>query len=125
VFDDTGGVPMSPTIANSILVGTCAHVSPLAFVRDIESPGNTCNLNGTSTANVSAATLALGPLANNGGLTMTRKPLAGSFAIGKIPAFFCAKFDQRTFVRTAPCDIGSIESDGLDDILFREGFQLF
>lgn len=125
VYETNMGQPAFPTITNSILVGTCANDTPVASAHDIESPGSTCHLTGTSLANVTGTQLALGPFADNGGLTLTHKLLAGSVAIAKVPAATCVPIDQRNYVRSAPCDIGAVESDGLDDILFQDGFDLY
>ncbi len=72
---------------------------------------------------MAAATLGLGPLANNGGPTMTRASLAGSPAINAIPFADCTDqssptpqpvtMDQRGVTRPEPaggnCDIGAYE----------------
>jgi predicted outer membrane repeat protein len=123
VYDNTGGSPAAPVFIDSILVGTCANDLPSAFVHDIESPGATCNLGESSRDDVSAEELALGPLADNGGPTLTHKPLEGSVAIGQLASFDCASVDQRGFIRPPPCDIGSTESDGFDEAIFGNGFE--
>jgi hypothetical protein len=55
----------------------------------------------------------LGPLDDNGGLTLTRQPLAGSAAIDLVPAAGagCAATDQRLVLRPsgAGCDAGAYE----------------
>ncbi len=65
--------PSAVTILNSIVAGNTA-------------PGGDCVGCGIQVSfnlfNISAATLKLGPLANNGGVTSTLLPLAGSPAIG-------------------------------------------
>lgn len=64
----------------------------------------------------------LGPLADNGGATLTRSPLAGSPAIdaGNV---FCLSDDQRGFARADGfCDIGAVEV-GAIDTLFADGFE--
>jgi hypothetical protein len=56
--------------------------------------------------------LNLGELADNGGLTMTHKPGAGSAAIDQIPEADCGvTTDQRGEPRPggAMCDVGSFE----------------
>jgi hypothetical protein len=54
----------------------------------------------------------LGPLANNGGPSMTHALLAGSPAIDRFRAATCPLFDQRAFGRPAgaACDSGAFES---------------
>ncbi|WP_419585273.1 choice-of-anchor Q domain-containing protein, partial [Thiolapillus sp.] len=52
----------------------------------------------------------LGPLADNGGYTLTHMPLAGSGLINGSPTT-CAPKDQRGATRKEHCDIGSVEAD--------------
>jgi hypothetical protein len=67
------------------------------------SPGDKMNAN-----------VLLGPLANNGGPTLTMSPLAGSPALLHVPENQCVGTDQRGVARpsagaAAPCDAGSVE----------------
>ncbi|WP_395373433.1 choice-of-anchor Q domain-containing protein [Marinicella sp. W31] len=70
----------------------------------------------------------LGPLADNGGLTLTHLPLSGSPVIDSGDDTICPEFDQRGETRpqdgdsdgTASCDIGAVE---LRDIIFVDGFD--
>lgn len=57
------------------------------------------------------ADLALGPLADNGGPTWTRSPLAASPLRGAGAASACPTFDQRGFARppASRCDSGAVE----------------
>ncbi|MFN8423939.1 MAG: right-handed parallel beta-helix repeat-containing protein [Anaerolineae bacterium] len=57
------------------------------------------------------ADLALGPLADNGGPTWTRSPLAASPLRGAGAAASCPAFDQRGFARppASRCDGGAVE----------------
>ncbi len=52
----------------------------------------------------------LGPLADNGGYTLTHMPLSGSGLINGSPTT-CAAHDQRGAARDSQCDIGSVEAD--------------
>jgi hypothetical protein len=72
----------------------------------------------TEASDISAADPMLGPLADNGGNTQTRAPLAGSPLIDGADAFpSCNGTDQRGVLRpmdgggdpTAFCDIGAVE----------------
>jgi len=75
----------------------------------------------------------LTPLAQFGGPTKTRFPLAGSAAVDVIPAAGCiAATDQRGYARpnadstsTTPCDIGAVEADAAtrNDIIFINGLD--
>ncbi|MBI5497669.1 MAG: InlB B-repeat-containing protein [Deltaproteobacteria bacterium] len=72
--------------------------------------GNTadCTITGTTTHDVYGQAPLLGPLQDNGGLTLTRSLLAGSPAIN---AGSCLNNDQRGIVRpqNGACDIGAVE----------------
>lgn len=67
----------------------------------------------------------LGALTNNGGITPTLLPLAGSAAINAGPPNYCNLLtsDQRGAPRPfgAGCDIGAVE---VSDLLFRNGFEV-
>jgi hypothetical protein len=86
---------------------------------NIESPGDSCGFDQpTDQVNVSAADLKLGPLADNGGPTMTHALLPGSVAIDWIPEAMCVDAggdplttDQRGVARPqgAMCDVGAFE----------------
>jgi hypothetical protein len=78
----------------------------------------TCALSGT--ADLNSTNPMLGALANNGGLTQTHMPLAGSPALNAIPAGDCTlqngnpvDEDQRGVPRPqgSACDIGSVEKE--------------
>lgn len=119
-------------VVNTIIRGTCqfaGSATALAASYDIESPGNTCGLvGGGNAAAVSEANLALGALQDNGGPTPTRLPGTLSYArnTGTSTFGYCPAFDQRGYVRSpaAPCDIGATELDAVDDVVFRDNFQI-
>ncbi|MFZ1863404.1 MAG: choice-of-anchor Q domain-containing protein [Polyangiales bacterium] len=108
----------SATMASSLIDGDCAG-SMTSNGYNVESPGNTCDLNaGTDSVSVSSGELALGPLQDNGGPTETHAVLAGSVAIDRIPEADCLDSvgqplttDQRGAMRPAGagCEIGSFE----------------
>lgn len=87
---------------------------------------DTCN--GFSTA--TSTSLALGPLAENGGFTQTHLPAPSSISIDA--ALDCTRLDgvtavlsdQRGFGRPAGsgCDVGSVEA-ALGDVVFADGFE--
>jgi hypothetical protein len=54
----------------------------------------------------------LGPLADNGGPTLTRALLPGSPAIDAASGCPASGVDQRGALRTAPCDVGAYEYGG-------------
>ncbi|MFN7953980.1 MAG: choice-of-anchor Q domain-containing protein [bacterium] len=81
---------------------------------NLESPANTCALSGSGDlAAISAASLNLQALANNGGATWTQALGTGSPAINTGLAAACPSFDQRHYARNAGvCDRGAYEVNG-------------
>jgi hypothetical protein len=105
------------TAVDSIIAGNCSGKPLLAAsLRNIESPGITCGLNGSNYSGILASTLALGPLNYNGGPTPTLKPAAGSLAIDHGDNSQCQNHDQRGYSRPRSsgnqCDIGAVETNG-------------
>jgi hypothetical protein len=109
-------------VSNSIVDGECdgSSGSITSSGYNIESPGDTCGFDQTGDQpGVSAEELNLGPLADNGGPTLTHKPgdgglSEGSEAIDQIPEADCeADTDQRGEPRPETggtmCDVGSVE----------------
>jgi predicted outer membrane repeat protein len=111
-----------PVLTNTVISGTCTGSarSFLAPTGNVESPGNTCNVDVNH--DVSAVNLKLGALGDNGGPTPTHLPLAGSavLAVGQN----CPSYDQRGYglVSTAVCDSGSVSASAVNDAVFRDGF---
>jgi hypothetical protein len=76
-----------------------------------------CNLGDDSTGNVTGVDPLLGPLADNGGPTLTHLPSAGSPVIDAGNPGDCPATDQRGVARPADgdgdgaavCDIGAVE----------------
>jgi hypothetical protein len=114
------------TMTNSAVDDTCAgfpqgapDISSGGY--NVESPGDTCRFDpdGTDLVDVTEQQLNLGPLADNGGPTMTHKPgdgglAEGSVAIDRIPGDACeVDTDQRGEPRPEAggtmCDVGSVE----------------
>jgi hypothetical protein len=111
-------------VANTLVDGDCA-IDPLGRMASdgysIESPGDTCGLDGgPDQVNVSAEDLKLGPLADNGGPTMTHALGPGSIAIDRTPAPSCLDTDDERLTedqRGEPrpetpdsmCDVGAFE----------------
>jgi hypothetical protein len=111
--------PSQPSITwrNTLLQGQCDVDAVTSSGGNIESPGDTCGLDhGTDLVNITEGQLDLGPLADNGGPTMTHALGAGSVAIDQIPAVECVDSDgeplttdQRGFPRGSMCDVGAFE----------------
>ena len=115
IYADGVGGGKSWSLENSLVGGTCAGDLALAPASSIESPGDTCGLDqgGFAASNlVSQPSLGLGPLADNGGPTLTYLPQPGSVAIANPASGACAGVaDQRGYVGVAPCDRGAVDSD--------------
>ncbi|WP_395375860.1 choice-of-anchor Q domain-containing protein [Marinicella sp. W31] len=121
------------TLQNSIIAGNTG----LDCIFEETGVNNQYNLDTDGSCGVDAVnhtTVAdplLGPLANNGGLTMTHSPLFGSLAIDAASDEDCAINDQRGFSRPqdgdgdgdALCDIGAVEVDEFVDLIFKDGFD--
>jgi hypothetical protein len=104
-------------IAATVVDGECAgDITSNGY--NIESSGDTCGFDqGTDQTGVSADDLKLGPLADNGGPTMTHALEAGSVAIDVIPADMCeVDTDQRGEPRFVGLPFGPLEpvGDGCD-----------
>ena len=99
-----GNVRLANSIVAENSAGNCAGT--------IINGGNNLNNDGTCPG-LAVANVQLGPLANNGGPTLTRLPNAGSPALDKINPALCPPTDQRGVSRPMPagglCDIGSVE----------------
>jgi predicted outer membrane repeat protein len=116
----TGGGTL--TVKGSLIQGDCHIEAPAEHVSlgsNIEGSSDTCGLNQPSDqVNVAEERLNLGPLANNGGPTMTHALGAGSVAIDVIPEAECVDADrkplttdQRGVARPQgdSCDVGAFE----------------
>src|SRR5207302_792011 len=69
----------------------------------------------------------LGPLADNGGATLTMLPATTSPAIGAAPCACDTNQikDQRGVQRHDPTDMGAVERQYPEDLIFRNGFAAF
>lgn len=108
----------SGTSTNSLIDAECTGGSITSQGGNIESPSNTCGLNPLiDQVSVPSGDVALGPLQNNGGPTLTQVP-AGDAAIDQIPVEDCLDADgeplttdQRGVDRPqgSLCDVGAVE----------------
>jgi hypothetical protein len=108
------------TLTNTLVNNDCAGITASGG-GNIESPGDTCGFDQpTDQVNVNPDDLNLGPLADNGGPTMTHALGAGSVAIDVIPEADCVDADDQpltTDQRGEPrpetggtmCDVGAFE----------------
>jgi hypothetical protein len=115
------GFSNSGTLKHTLIVGGCSGDPVTSNGYNIESPGDTCGFDQEGDQpGVTAEQLALGPLANNGGPTMTHALGAGSVAIDQIPEADCVDADGQpltTDQRGEPrpetggtmCDVGAFE----------------
>ena len=118
VISDDRGIGTA-TLRNSLVDGDCDGDALASGGSNIESPGDTCGFGqATDQVNVTAEQLALGPLQDNGGPTMTHALGAGSVAIDQIPEAECVDADGArltTDQRSEPrpdgpkCDVGAFE----------------
>ncbi len=114
----------STTVVNSVVASSSAVVpggattgeacdgaaAPVSSGGNIESPIDTCTFHASGDfASVAASSLALQPLANNGGATWTQALGTGSLAINTGVSASCPQFDQRHYARTGICDRGAFE----------------
>jgi CSLREA domain-containing protein len=121
--DDQGGgiyngaIGSAVTVANTILDGNTAPTGPACSV-DIISGGSIlvddtsgCTIHASTPADQLDVDALLGPLAANGGPTMTHALLAGSPAIDASLTPPCPATDQRGMTRPQgpACDVGSFE----------------
>jgi len=128
------------TLRNSIVAGNrtsggtpvdCQGILTSQGYNLIEIPASTCVINGDTTGNLIGVAANLGPLADNGGPTLTHVPFVGSPALDAGNPAGCTAdddnnsttpdvlltTDQRGFVRPfdgnndndARCDIGAVE----------------
>lgn len=97
------------SLTNTIIADGC-HGATIDNGGNIDSDGS-CMLGSDSQSNVSASTLNLGGLANNGGPAQTVMPGAGSAAIDSIACTNAPATDQRGVTRPqgAKCDVGAVE----------------
>jgi predicted outer membrane repeat protein len=81
---------------------------------------------GSSCTNLLSASPLLGRLQYNGGFTPTLMPAAGGSAIDTGDDATCAATDQRGVSRPqgAHCDIGAVERQAVEDVIFNNGFDL-
>lgn len=118
IYDD--GYP--PTMTNTLLAkngagGNCSGGFDWQGGGHNLSDDNTCGLAVTGSGTDNVTNLLLGPLANNGGLTMTHLPDAASAAIDAGSASGAPSTDQRGVPRPqfAGIDVGAVEYQPLID----------
>ena len=112
----TFGAPVDVTIQNSIVAGNGLYGCQVEGGANavLTSLGN--NVFGDDSCGAAAGDQTftdpvLGPLADNGGPTLTHALLAGSPAIDAADAASCSATDQRGVARPqgAGCDVGAFE----------------
>ncbi|RYD14873.1 MAG: hypothetical protein EOP90_11450 [Lysobacteraceae bacterium] len=119
-------------VFNSLVHGSCAFGGGGVLFQaegNIESPGDTCGLDGSNEVDVAPIQLHLGALGDHGGFTHTYLPALGSAMIDQAKATWClfAALDQRRHLRPVDgesCDIGAVEAGAPSDSLFADGFDV-
>jgi len=122
-FADPSIYNVATTMRNTLLAeagggGNCYSAEPFAITGDHNlSDDNTCGFGDTGHGADNVTNLLLGPLANNGGLTMTHLPQAGSAAIDAGNSNGAPSTDQRGVPRPrfAGVDVGAVEYQPLID----------
>ncbi|MFC2173393.1 choice-of-anchor Q domain-containing protein [Acidobacteriota bacterium] len=118
---------------NTIVADGCSSAVDTVSGGGNMEAGDTCGFTDTSDqANVGAAALNLGPLADNGGFTRTHALLLGSAAIDSALNNACPAEDQRDIMRpidgdgdmVAICDIGAYEAESLAPVPTLSVWQL-
>jgi hypothetical protein len=113
-------------ITNTLIDGDCAAYggyAPTSNGHNLESPGATCALS-HPTDLVNIPDLRMGPLADNGGPTLTHALWSDSPAIDSADPASCPADDQRGTPRpvdgdgdgTASCDVGAFELPALGPV---------
>jgi hypothetical protein len=114
VFNNATTTVKNTIIANSTTGGNCAGAIHLTSQGDNLSSDATCTLAGPGDQN--STNPLLGPLANNGGSTLTHALLPGSPAINAVTHNACPPpaTDQRGVTRPqgVACDVGAYEAEG-------------
>ena len=132
--DYEGSATITSTISNTIAWDT----SPDGVEFEINSTSvpeintsivtNGCP-SGATCSDITSANPLLSQLADHGGATLTMLPLPGSPAIdnGDDSPSICPDVDQRNVDRPqgTHCDIGAVERQPIEDIIFRNGFKSF
>eukprot|EP00545_Synedropsis_sp_CCMP1620_P004907 CAMPEP_0119005898 /NCGR_PEP_ID=MMETSP1176-20130426/1992_1 /TAXON_ID=265551 /ORGANISM="Synedropsis recta cf, Strain CCMP1620" /LENGTH=839 /DNA_ID=CAMNT_0006957757 /DNA_START=70 /DNA_END=2592 /DNA_ORIENTATION=- len=126
--------PASFVVTNSLMSNTGTGGSICKSTTTITDGGfnlfddSTCG--NSNLDNTFATEEFLGPLANNGGSTLTRALLAGSPAISAADPSTCPFIDQRGFISPSchACDIGAVEFDavggGCQDITITQSTSI-
>ena len=113
---------------NTLIAGSC--ISMAGAVVDTESsnnlvdnPDNTCGLVDGENGNQTGLDPLLGPLADNGGSSLTHALLLGSPAITAGSNLHCPETDQRGIARPqgSTCDVGAYE---FVDVFFQDRFEV-
>ena len=113
-------------------IGVTTGGITIAGAGNLEFSGAASDVNASfATAPLTSDPL-LGALADNGGVTQTMLPAAGSVAVNAIACGDAPLVDQRGMIRpdpssahstSTPCEIGSVEVDSISDLIFANGFD--
>ncbi len=119
------------TVSNTAIIGKCIGAT-VALGNNVESPGDTCGLPASSSrVNQTFASLELGTLASHTRRRAAKVPdnyLPDAMSV--LNRVFtpegeerCQVTDQRGYVRAPVCTIGAVETDAIEQVLFRDGFD--
>ncbi|WP_395375852.1 choice-of-anchor Q domain-containing protein [Marinicella sp. W31] len=122
-------------ISNSVIAGNTTTDCDFALIKSDSQNLNNLDTDGScdvlATNHLTVGDPLLGPLADNGGLTKTHLPQAGSPLVDSGDDVLCEDLDQRGGVRpadgdtdgTTVCDIGAVELGGVIGLIFMDGFD--
>ncbi len=119
IFENVGGIANEKaviTATGTILAANgidCVGAFQSTGYNLIQSLGESCSLSGAVATDIYGSPATLGPLADNGGITFTHRPLDDSVVLDVVPPNVCdVTTDQRGIRRHEGfgCEIGALES---------------
>jgi len=101
---------------STVLGGVSVNSSVTTVTASSSILGNVIGFSAAGNFNLVGGDPKLAPLANNGGLTLTRLPVAGSLAVNNGDCLAGVDIDQRGLPRPVggDCDIGAVERQAVD-----------
>lgn len=128
IYKDAGDFLSALTVSRSLLSGNTTGNCDGALTSGGYNLSSDTYCGGafTATGDLNSQTLAMGPLAGNGGPTQTMLPQGGNPAINHVPSAQCQiPADQRGGGRPSGvgCDSGAVEVGATLDLIFYDGFE--
>ncbi len=112
---NSSGLNLINSIVGNSTAGDCVNLSGATAGGTnslVEDAANACGLTNGVNGNIVGQDPVLGPLADNGGLTLTHELMSNSPAVNNADDFSCLFIDQRGLLRPngVRCDMGSFEA---------------